>query len=90
MIDFPCNACGQCCRLVSKSAQTAHLDRGDGVCRHFDDDTNLCLIYHQRPLECRVKDYYITHLRDEIDWETFVQINLSVCQTLQDDISNHK
>lgn len=79
---FPCTACGKCCRHVDKSEQTAFLSRGDGVCQFFDETTNLCTIYEERPLVCRVEDYYSTYLADKISWEEFVKLNLEVCERL--------
>lgn len=79
---FPCTACGKCCRQVHKSEQTAFLDRGDGICRHFDLKTNLCQIYDSRPLVCRVEDYYHTYLYDKLSWQEFVLLNLEVCRGL--------
>lgn len=84
---FPCNACGQCCRRIHQSAQTAYLDRGDGVCRHFDENTKLCQIYAERPLVCRVADYYLTHLADKITWHHFVKLNVAICQQWQQENS---
>ena len=80
---FPCNSCGQCCRRVALSIQTAYLDRGDGVCRHFDEPTSLCSIYEERPLICRVEDYYKAYLSEQISWTQFVQINVEICQQWQ-------
>lgn len=79
---FPCTACGKCCRQVHRSEHTTFLDRGDGICRHFNTQTNLCTIYHDRPLVCRVEDYYKVHLSDKISWEDFVKLNLEICNTL--------
>ena len=79
---FPCTACGKCCRHVGMSEETSYLSRGDGVCRHFDEQTNLCMIYETRPLVCRVEDYYHKHLFDVYTWDEFVRINLVVCEKL--------
>ncbi|QEY24613.1 YkgJ family cysteine cluster protein [Neisseria animalis] len=79
---FPCTACGKCCRLVGNNEQTAFLDRGDGVCRHFDEATNLCGIYADRPLVCRVEDYYRTYFSEQTTWEDFVRINVEICRKL--------
>lgn len=79
---FPCNGCGKCCRLVDRSPETAWLDRGDGTCRHFDEAAHRCTIYAQRPLVCRVQDYYTVHLADRIAWDDFVQANLAICARL--------
>ena len=80
---FPCTACGLCCKKVHLSEQTSWLNRGDGVCRYFDEQTNLCTIYEQRPLVCRVEEYYLQHLTQHYSWQEFVRINLEVCQRFQ-------
>lgn len=64
------------------SELTTYLDRGDGVCRHFDEQTNLCGIYAEKPLVCRVEDYYKTHLSHIYEWNEFVKLNLDICQKL--------
>ncbi len=84
MNPFPCNSCGKCCRNVHLNIEINYLDRGDGICRHLDLNTNLCLIYEDRPLVCRVEDYYKKYLTEVYEWEDFVTINLAVCEQLQD------
>ena len=83
MEPFDCNSCGQCCRRVNVNQITDFLDRGDGICRHFEEFSNLCTIYDERPLVCRVEDYYRTHLIELLSWEDFVQLNREVCDELQ-------
>ena len=80
---FPCNGCGKCCELVDRSPETAWLDRGDGVCRHFDETSRGCAIYASRPLVCRVQDYYVQHLAERLPWPEFVRINQEICASLQ-------
>jgi len=80
--EFPCNSCGKCCRNVDLSEETSYLNRGDAVCKFFNEDTNLCTIYNKRPLVCRVKEYYKQHLSDKYGWDEFVKINLIVCENL--------
>lgn len=80
---FPCNACGECCRRVGNSAATADLSRGDGVCRHLDENTNLCRIYENRPLVCQVENYYVRHLQYAYSWPEFVAINTALCAQFQ-------
>lgn len=79
---FPCTSCGKCCRRVNLSEQTAYLDRGDGICYYFNEQTNLCTIYNERPLVCRVEDYYKLHFANKISWEDFVKLNLEICHKL--------
>lgn len=80
---FPCTACGLCCRHVHKSKQTAFLDRGDGICHFLDTNTNLCRIYETRPLICQVERYYQLYVKDNMDWDDFVKLNLDICHQLQ-------
>lgn len=80
--EFPCTACGKCCRNVGLSKQTDFLDRGDSICKYFNEYTNLCTIYDQRPLVCRVEDYYDVFLSDKYEWNEFVDINLKICESL--------
>lgn len=80
---FPCTACGQCCRRVYLSEKTAYLNRGDGVCQYFNEENNLCSIYENRPLICRVDDYYQAHFSQMISWDDFVQLNMEICHSLQ-------
>ena len=79
---FPCTACGQCCKNVHKSEETKFLDRGDGICYHFNESTLLCTIYENRPLVCRVQDYYKANLIDIYNWDEFVELNIQVCNDL--------
>lgn len=81
---FPCTACGQCCKNVYLSEQTNYLNRGDGTCRHFDDETLLCNIYEQRPLICRIEEYHEKYLSHLYEWDGFVKMNLEVCEQLKD------
>ena len=62
MMEFPCNRCGICCRNVHLSKETAFLNRSDGVCINFDELTHLCKIYENRPLVCRIREYYLENL----------------------------
>lgn len=82
---FPCTNCGQCCRLVNMSSATAFLDRGDGVCQYLDTVTNLCTIYHQRPIICNISVFYNKHLSQTLSWEEYVNMNLEMCRKFQED-----
>lgn len=79
---FPCKACGKCCRKVSLSPHTRFLDRGDGICQNLNTQTNLCKIYPNRPLVCRVNDYYLEYLSDKYSWDDFVKMNKNICDKL--------
>jgi hypothetical protein len=79
---FPCNRCGACCRNVHLAIETQFLDRGDGCCKHYDEPTNLCSIYDDRPSICRVDEQYLTKYQTLVSWEQFVSTNLEACYKL--------
>ncbi|NAR49377.1 YkgJ family cysteine cluster protein [Acinetobacter haemolyticus] len=84
MSTFPCVQCGACCRHVDLSGLTAYLDRGDGVCRHYDQDSHLCTIYDTRPDICRVDTYYEKNFKEILPWTEFVDLNLIACKQLSE------
>lgn len=48
----------------------------------FGETDNRCTIYAQRPLVCRVGEYYEQHLSARVTWAEFVRINLGICARL--------
>lgn len=82
---FPCTQCGECCRRVDASDVTRSLDRGDGVCRHFDEASKGCTIYATRPLTCRVDEYYAEHLQGRVELIEFYQLNAEFCNAMQEE-----
>lgn len=80
---FPCDNCGKCCQKVNLSEETKWLDRGDGVCKNFDDDSNLCLIYDKRPDICNVNLQYKMNYSQNYTWHEFVNLNVQVCNELK-------
>lgn len=80
---FQCNKCGLCCKSVGTSSIYADLDRGDGTCRFFQDETNLCSIYYNRPLRCNIEGYYEKYLKDIMTKEEFFQLNYAACNNLK-------
>jgi Fe-S-cluster containining protein len=58
-MSFDCNRCGACCRVIGAVPSLAHLDRGDGACKHLlgsAGEEHACAIYEDRPTECRVDE----------------------------------
>ena len=41
---FKCDCCGLCCMNLNKSDLYDDLNRGDGVCKYFDEVSKLCSI----------------------------------------------
>lgn len=83
MNQFPCTQCGLCCQHVNLSEKTAYLDSGNGVCRHYNQESKLCDIYDNRPSVCRVDHQYSKNYKDKYSWNDFVVINLKACEMLQ-------
>ena len=81
---FPCDKCGICCTKLDKSPIYQNLNRGDGVCLHFDEVTLLCRIYETRPDICNVDLIYDQTFKDRMKRSEFYHLNLIACRTLQD------
>ena len=83
MHDFPCDQCGICCQKVNLANELRFLDRGDGVCKHYDHASRLCSIYNDRPDICRVDRQYEEKFVKLYSWEEFVEINVKACEQLK-------
>ena len=79
--DFPCDSCGLCCRHIDRSDATKILNRGDGACIYFIDQTSKCQIYSDRPDFCRVKESF--HLFEAVmTLSEYYKANARICNTL--------
>lgn len=80
---FKCDKCGFCCTRLSESSVYSELDRGDGVCKFFDEETRLCTIYLNRPLLCNVDQAYKEYFSDKLSQEEYYRLNYEVCKQLK-------
>lgn len=78
---FPCDKCGACCRNLDKSSVYVSLDRGDGICRYLRG--NLCSIYEERPLLCRIDECYEKFFAETMTKEEYYRLNQQVCEKLK-------
>lgn len=78
---FPCDKCGACCRNLHLSSMYAPLDRGDGVCKYLRG--NLCSIFENRPLLCRVDESYEQLWKKLMTREEYYEQNQKVCDALK-------
>ena len=78
---FICDKCGMCCRNLNFSDLYSDLDRGDGVCKYLQG--NLCSIYEDRPLKCRIDDYYNIYFKSIMTLEEYYNKNYDVCKLLK-------
>ncbi|ELX8377655.1 YkgJ family cysteine cluster protein [Providencia vermicola] len=79
---FPCDKCGACCRHVDRAHETQFLDRGDGVCKNYNETNMLCTIYDERPDICRVDKQYSLHYHKQYTWHEFIEINRIACEII--------
>ena len=78
---FECKQCGNCCRHLDRSELYKDLDRGDGVCRYLKD--NLCSIYEDRPLLCRIEESYNEVFSEVYTKEEYYRLNEEDCRNIQ-------
>lgn len=77
---FECKKCGACCKNLHLSDIYADLDRGDGICKHLKN--NLCSIYENRPLKCRIDESYYVFFSEKMTIETYYKLNYEACEIL--------
>ena len=74
---FKCDCCGLCCMNLKMSEIYADLDRGDGICKYFDDISKLCTIYYNRPDKCNIDKIYEKFYWDKMDLKDYYELNYS-------------
>ena len=79
---FECDKCGECCRNLRMSDIYKHLDRGDGVCKFLDG--NLCSIYDERPIICRVDESYNLYFNNFYAYDEYCRLNKNACDALKE------
>lgn len=80
---FPCTSCGLCCKNISGIAELKKYDRGDGVCKNYNELQKLCGIYEERPLFCNIEEFYKKYLNNKIMINEYYQMNATACNNLQ-------
>ncbi len=82
MKEFPCERCGACCRNLDKNDVYNDLNRGDGICKYFDEVTRLCSLYATRPDKCNVKKGY-QYFKEVVTFTEYIKCNLKSCEELK-------
>lgn len=85
---FRCLKCGECCRNLNLNKIFNNLDRGDGTCKYLKG--NLCTIYENRPIICRVDESYDVLFKGKISKEEYYKLNYAVCKGLSKNIAYGK
>ncbi len=84
---FQCDKCGLCCMRISDLPPSLgeDLNRGDGVCRYFDDESHLCTIYDSRPLFCNVERTYNEMFASSMSKEEYYGLNYASCKRIKEE-----
>ena len=80
---FPCERCGICCRNIGNATFAKDMVLPSGVCKHLNEETNLCRIYSARPTFCNVDAFYDKYLSGKITREEFYRQNKQACRKFQ-------
>ena len=83
---FKCDCCGKCCEKVSTAEIYQHLADKTGKCRYLKN--NLCSIYTNRPLICRVDEMYELYYKDSMTLVEYYELNYKACQLLKEEKEN--
>ena len=67
--------------IVYKSELYKELDRGDGTCKYLQG--NLCTIYTERPLLCRIDECYEKFFKDQMTLEQYYKVNYEMCKEIR-------
>jgi Fe-S-cluster containining protein len=57
------------------------LDRGDGTCKYLIG--NICGIYKERPMICRVDECYDLYFSEKMTKEEYYKKNYEMCSELK-------
>jgi len=82
MEEFKCIKCGACCKNVDLNEDSSFLDRGDGVCKYYDEKA-MCKIYEFRPEICRVEKMY-KKFKDKMTYEEYLNASYEACENLRE------
>jgi len=80
---FICSRCGLCCMQLHRNKMYKELDRGDGICKHFNVETKLCEIYLERPIICRIDDMYEKYFIQFFTKVEYYNLNYTYCLEFQ-------
>lgn len=87
---FECDKCGLCCKNISNIPIISSLDRGDGICKNYDDETRLCKIYENRPLACNVDLGFEKYFSKFYTKEEYYKLNYELCEKMKKEEQDKK
>lgn len=81
---FPCTSCGLCCQNITGIKELEDFNLGNGACKYFDKQNNICLIYETRPDICRIDLMFDLKYHKFFSKNEFYILNAKVCNELQE------
>lgn len=82
---FKCDKCGLCCRHLPNSDLFKDMRLKSGICKYLGQD-NLCTIYSQRPIFCRVDDAFDLIFKNNIRKDDYYKLNYEACRKLKEEL----
>lgn len=79
---FDCYKCGDCCKNLHLNILYSELDRGDNICKYFDETSNLCSIYERRPIICNVDKMYEMYFKNIMTLDEYYDRNKECCKKI--------
>ena len=58
------------------------FDNGNGICKHLDMSSNLCMIYDKRPIICNVEASYGAFF-SFLPYDEYIELNVKGCEMLK-------
>ena len=68
---------------LDKSDLYSDLNRGDGICKYFDEQTHLCSIYDERPEKCNIDKAHERLFKGVVTKEEYYKQNYLACKELK-------
>lgn len=81
---FKCEKCGCCCRIAGSVPALKNICFPNGCCKYLNLENNLCSIYENRPLQCRVDDFYWQKISHIMSLKEFYALNKAYCDWLRE------
>ena len=82
MKKFPCTKCGLCCMRAGTVENFPYKTDYNGVCEKYDLQKRECTIYEDRPIVCRIDDYYDKYLSANMDRNHWHHYNAQMCNKM--------
>lgn len=89
MKKFNCSKCGLCCTKLNLNKVYDFLNRGDGICKYYNEELKTCSIYDNRPVLCNIEKSYELYFNKQFTKEEFYKLNSAICKKWQNINNNN-